>query len=105
MELAFYSDLKSAVIASLLSKKRFEKQQGYWTEPLTGLNFGSYLWQLERAPLTEVTLERAKNYGLDALRWLTDRGVGVFVDAKKSGHNRLVLSISIDQKEEFELAL
>jgi len=76
-------------------------RRGWWADQFadtTGDLFGSRLWLLERATLTNETVMRAKEYVREALAWMIDdkvaAGIDITVEATDSG---LVFSIGVQQ--------
>lgn len=82
--------LQTAVVLSLFVDRRVDLDQipaganarGWWadTVPDTGDRIGSRLWLLAREKQTQATLNRARDYAIEALQWLIDDGVARAVD-------------------------
>ena len=100
--------LVRAVIISLFTWRRANKddelpngdRQGWWGDTYPDVNndqIGSRLWLLTRAKLTTETVNRAKEYAEESLKWLIDdtAAVGVDVYAERQGIERLALQITI----------
>ncbi|PKR50758.1 phage GP46 family protein [Thalassospira marina] len=77
--------LETAVIASLFTDRRARDddavpdgdRRGFWGDAwpvIPGLKVGSRLWLLDREIITSQTIARVREYGSEALRWLTDNG-------------------------------
>lgn len=86
------ADLETAVLISLFTDRRAAEgdvlpdaerdRRGWWADavPLVeGDQIGSRLWLLARAKRTPDTLERAREYAAEALRWLLDDAVATDV--------------------------
>ncbi|MCB2200890.1 phage GP46 family protein [bacterium] len=54
---------------------------GWWNDALQGTPLGSRLWLLRRAKLTNDTLQKAKEYAEEALKWMVDAGIASRVTA------------------------
>lgn len=85
--------LETAVFLSLFLDRRAEPgdvlpdgetdRRGWWADALpvvAGDRVGSRLWLLARSKQTADVLDRAREYALEALRWLTDDRVASKVD-------------------------
>lgn len=101
-------DLARAVYNSLFSWARAKddddlpgnSRYGWWGDTFadeTDDHFGSRLWLLMRAKMTDENLAKAEEYANEALQWLIDDGVAtaVTVKAEKGGQERLDLAIEI----------
>lgn len=108
-------DLPRAVLNSLFSWGRAEasdekEHQGWWADTyaeVPGDHFGSRLWLLRRAKLTDETLLRAKEYARESLVWLLDDGVAsdVEVEAVRGGLDRLDLMVTIRKPGDKSIAM
>jgi phage gp46-like protein len=74
-------ELQSAILLSLFPHGRdsdspFLQQRGWWGDAFLrdedDDGFGSVLWLLERATITEITALLARAYAEDALAWMLD---------------------------------
>ena len=99
-------DLTRAVINSLFSWRRANDDDelpgtsrfGWWGDTFAVSDqFGSRLWLLSRAKLTEETPKKAKEYAEEALSWLVEDGVAaaVNVSVDRATVDRLDMSIEI----------
>lgn len=102
--------LPRAVIISLFSWRRAnpddnaDQVMGWWgdTYPtVTGDRIGSRLWLLGREKVTNDTLNRARDYAIEALQWMLDDGVAarIDVDSQRSGMDEAQLNITIYQRD------
>lgn len=107
---AVANPLPRAVIISLFSWRRAnpddnaDQVMGWWgdTYPtVTGDRIGSRLWLLGREKVTNDTLNRARDYAIEALQWMLDDGVAarVEVDSRRSGQDSAELDITIYQRD------
>lgn len=107
---AVVNPLPRAVIISLYSWRRANPDDnapvmmGWWgdTYPtVTGDRIGSRLWLLGREKITNNTLNRARDYAIEALQWLIDDGVVARVEASavRSGMDEALLTIDIYQRD------
>ena len=105
-------ELLSSILISLFSDARanddeFEgvktwepSKRGYWGEQLDGVNYGSKLWLLKRAPKDEETLEKAKIYAKEALDWLVSGGGEETLKVKTSyEQDAMLIDIALKGKE------
>jgi phage gp46-like protein len=79
--------LETAVTASLFTDRRAREddalpdgsdRRGFWGEAwpaVGGVRMGSRLWLLDREIITSETVARVREYGTEALQWLTQLGV------------------------------
>ena len=101
-------ELARAVYNSLFSWARArdddslpgDSRYGWWADTYAEEaddRFGSRLWLLMRAKLTDENVQRAQEYAEEALKWMLDDGVAVSVDvtAERFGQERLDLSIEV----------
>ena len=65
--------LHTAVITSLFSDARYERQRGWWGDLLAGRVTGSRLWLLHREKQSTDTLRRAEQYAAESLQWLMEK--------------------------------
>lgn len=102
--------LPRAVIISLWSWRRANEDDsaaqvmGWWgdTYPtVTGDRIGSRLWLLGREKIINDTLNRARDYAIEALQWMIDDGVAarIDVDSQRSGMEEALLNVVIYQRE------
>lgn len=107
---AVVNPLPRAVIISLFSWRRANPDDnapvsmGWWgdTYPtVTGDRIGSRLWLLGREKVTNDTLNRARDYAIEALQWMLDDGVAarIDVDSQRSGMDEAQLDIAIYQRD------
>jgi len=82
-ELSQDESLNRAVIISMFTWRRANpdditegEKMGYWGDsaepPQTNDKIGSRLWLLSREKVTQSTINRAREYGEEALQWLVD---------------------------------
>ena len=103
-------DLRRAVYNSLFSWARAsdsdelpgDSKQGWWGDTYaddTGDHFGSKLWLLSRAKVTQETLLKAQDYAAAALQWMIDDGIAKSVDvsAERGGADQLNLTVTIQK--------
>lgn len=105
------NDLATAVLVSLFTDKRAsddwnptdgtQDRRGWWADYYEDRPFGSLLWTLDRAKKTQATLGLARQYAIDALRWLLDDGVAktVEVDARWVTSTMIGMLIVITQPD------
>lgn len=104
--LAIDNGLETAVLISLFSDRLAEAddgvtdRRGWWGDLLAeipGDRIGSRLWLLAREKQLTSVLNRAADYGREALQWLVDDGVArsVEVTAEKAGEGILGLDVVI----------
>ncbi|MEZ6004713.1 MAG: phage GP46 family protein [Planctomycetota bacterium] len=94
--------LQSAVLLSLFTNARDDQAdpgtdpQGWWGDT-DGDEWGSLLWQLQRAKLTEELIERARQSAEASLQWLLEDGIASQIDvaAERYELNGLALSVRI----------
>ena len=109
-------DLTRAVINSLFCWRRANdddelpgaSRYGWWGDTFAvNDKFGSRLWLLSRAKLTEQTALRAKEYAEEALQWLIEDGVAaeVVVNVEKATTERLDLSVEITKPNDTTASL
>ena len=101
-------DLARAVYNSLFSWARAKddddlpgsSRYGWWGDTYADDvddRFGSRLWLLMRAKLTDEVVQHAEEYANEALQWMIDDGIAssVTASAERVGQDRLDLSIEI----------
>ena len=94
--------LRTAVMVSLFSDRRGTREElerfgdsdprGWWGDllaPVEGDAWGSKLWLLEREKQTDETLNRAREYSSEALRWLREDGIAERVNVEAAWMDRL----------------
>ena len=101
--------LESAVLMSLFLDRRAnpddeipdgsEDPRGYWADFED--RWGSRLWLLRRAVLSDETVSRAREYALEGLDWLTTSGVAsaVRVETEAQGLETLAIGVEIDDQK------
>jgi phage gp46-like protein len=108
--------LRSAVLASWFSDARAasddeipdgRSRRGWWADTQTGDNFGSRLWLLHRAPVTDETVARVEQYCSEALDWMLTENVATdfSVTAERTGTYRISATVTIDRDERESLTL
>ena len=109
-------DLTRAVINSLFCWRRANdddelpgtSRYGWWGDTFeVDDKFGSRLWLLSRAKMTEQTALRAKEYAEEALQWLIDDGVAaeVIVTVERATADRLDMSVEITKPNDTTASL
>lgn len=108
--LAVTNPLVRAVVMALFTWRRAEaddpiegERWGWWGDNLAeqvGDRIGSRLWLLSREKLTASTVQRAIEYGKEALAHLVEDGVatGVTVEAERRGLDMLAMRVLIDRQ-------
>jgi phage gp46-like protein len=105
------NDLETAVLISLFTDARAapgyvsadgtNDLHGFWGDTYSQTNWGSRLWQLDRASISNrpVILQAAQNYATEALQWLIDDGVAATISATVSflTPNTISLSVTITE--------
>jgi len=94
-DLASESGMRAAVIVSLFSDRRAERddvlpgaphdtdRRGWWADAwpeVSGDRIGSRLWLLSREKQTADVLQRARGYAEEALAWLVEDGAALAVE-------------------------
>lgn len=109
--------LVRAVIMALFTWRRAEADDpiegarwGWWGDNVAeqeGDRIGSRLWLLSREKLTSSTVQRAIEYGREALAHLVEDGVAtrVTVEAERQGLNMLAMRVIVDRVNGQELDL
>lgn len=102
--------LETAVIISLFTDRRADVtdplplnetfRRGWWGDSyaeIQGDQIGSHLWLLQREKTTQETLNRTKEYSLEALAWLTEDGIAESVQVNTSWVNKIqgVMAIEV----------
>ena len=66
---------------------------------------GSKLWMLQRASLTDQTLEQARLYVLESLQWLLEEGLAVALDVQVTpiSAQGLLLKVKIDEQQPMQI--
>lgn len=106
------NQLARAVILSLFTWRRAEPGDvqpgesrlgwcGDTLAPVVGDKFGSWLWLLGRQNVTTRTIQRAKEYSEEALKWFVDDGVcaSVEVTAEKFSRNGIAVSVVLYRED------
>lgn len=107
-------DLARAVVNSLFSWRRAAEsdetpgmsKEGWWADTFSnGDEFGSRLWLLQRAKLTDEALLKAKEYVREALQWLIDDAVvgRIDVDVVRNGVDRMDMSVVLIKPDQSSL--
>ena len=96
--------LRTAVVLSLFIDRRANAddeipdgttdRRGWWAD-----DNGSRLWLLSRAKETGSTLQRARDYALEALQWLMDGGIASGVDVQAEWVSTGVLGLLVTIKK------
>lgn len=110
--------LETAVLISLFCDARADsadelpepngKRRGWWGDQFSdarGDRTGSKLWLLWRAKRTAETLERARQYCVDALQWMIADGVAASVTVATSFISIAVLTGSGVNPDEYALVI
>lgn len=71
---------------------------GWWGEAYLpdGGQFGSRLWTLKRSSLSQETRQKARDFSLEALRWMIDSGIATSTPVTVSIPERGVLGILVE---------
>lgn len=84
-DLAVDNGLTSAILISLFSDARDDSQslslnnRGFWAENEND-KYGSLLWLFYREKIVPATVEKVKQYALQALAWLKEDGIASDID-------------------------
>ena len=98
------AELNTAIINSLMSDARAQEsdgtgndKRGVWHNSITGEEYGSRLWTLERRKLTPDTLNKAREYAEEALQWLIDDRIATSVEVttERRGIDQMVMNVTI----------
>lgn len=106
--LAEETGLDTAIIISLFTDRRAEAddilpdggddRRGWWGDAFAdkpGDKIGSRWWLLRRSKITEETLLRLEEYGMEALQWLLDDQVAVDLSVIASRVSRTGVQVDI----------
>ena len=81
-----------------------EELGGWWADKFLegGGPLGSRLWTLRRSSLTSETRQRARDYAVEALRWLVVQGIAssVAVETAIPERGRLALYVTVTREGE-----
>lgn len=102
-------ELETALIISLFTDRRAnddddlelnESRRGWWADTFNTIRndkIGSRLWLLRRAKMTSETLARAREYVLEACRWLLDDNVASSLDVETEflGSSTIAIQITV----------
>lgn len=88
---------QTAVLMSLFSDRRVNRERGWWADQVIDRITGSRLWTLKRAKSTTETLRLVEQYTAEALQWLLDSEAAedVSVHAQWSTKARGYLELTI----------
>lgn len=101
-------ELESAIIISIFTDRRANDDddllqdadpRGWFGDsfnPNRNDKIGSRLWLLRRAKMTDDTIAKAREYVIEALRWLVDDNVASSINVETSRYNMSTLAISIE---------
>jgi len=108
-------ELTRAVIISLFTWRRANpddviegQKMGWWGDAtVSNDKIGSRLWLLAREKVLPATINRAREYALEALQWLIDDGVASRVDvmAERRGIDGIALAATIYRTDGSKIAL
>jgi len=99
--------LETSLIVSIFSDARADESQipqpesrrgwiGDLVAPVPGYQYGSLLWLLEQARLTQETLAQTENNTRAALNWMIEDGLAQSVDAISSRQDgSLILDVTV----------
>lgn len=75
---------------------------GYWGDAFLENPLGSRLWLLRRSALTSETRQRARDYAVEALRWLVLEGIASSVEVETAipERGRLALYVTVTREGE-----
>jgi len=112
------SGIVTAVIISWLTDRRADDEdilpdpsstdkRGWWGDEISDVEndrIGSKLWLLSREKTLDSVLQRAKEYGTEALEWMLEDDIvkSVFVESERQGtpgNDRLALRATIETLE------
>ena len=108
--------LRTAILISLFTDARAPAdaelpeqsadRRGWWGDDFPAAearrgDTGSLLWLLARSKITQATLNRAREYALNALRWLLTDGIASRLDVQVEAQEgqRLAFRIELDRPE------
>lgn len=111
-------DLSRAVINSIFTWRRSDvdddipgkSREGWWgdTYPDTvGDKFGSKLWLLQRAKLTDETMTKARDYVEESLQWMKEDGVAgaIAVETERGDFDRLDIFVVITKPDASQMTM
>ena len=111
-------DLARAVINSIFTWARADvdddlpgkSREGWWGDSFPdsqGDAFGSKLWLLQRAKLTDETVAKAKDYVEECLKWMLSDGVAgsVEVDAQRGDFDRLDILVVVTKPDATQMTM
>ncbi|MDH5633599.1 MAG: phage GP46 family protein [Gammaproteobacteria bacterium] len=88
-DLATSDGLDEAILISLFTDARVDDEsllddphdkRGHWADTYLDEPIGSKLWLLDRSKITDETLRKAREYAIEALRWMVPAGLAKAVD-------------------------
>lgn len=100
-------DLESALVISIFTDRRANdddnlelssSRRGWWGDtynPIRNDKIGSRLWLLRQSKMTQETLTRAREYVLEATRWLLDDNVASRIDVITEFYNSYTIAIQV----------
>lgn len=100
-------ELQTAIIMSLFTDRRAaiddpvmigESKRGWWGDTYnTNRNdkIGSRLWVLKNSKMTPSTLVKAKDYALEATRWLIEDNIASSIDVITQFYDKQTIAIQI----------
>lgn len=111
-------DLARAVINSIFTWARADvdddlpgkSREGWWGDTFPdslGDAFGSKLWLLQRAKLTDETISKAKDYVEESLKWMLSDGVAgsVAVEAERGDFDRLDILVVVTKPDASQMTM
>lgn len=111
-------DLARAVINSIFTWARADvdddlpgkSREGWWGDSFPdsqGDAFGSKLWLLQRAKLTDETVAKAKDYVEECLKWMLSDGVAgsVEVEAQRGDFDRLDILVVVTKPDATQMTM
>ena len=111
-------DLARAVINSIFTWARADVDddlpgkslEGWWGDSFPdsqGDAFGSKLWLLQRAKLTDETVAKAKDYVEECLKWMLSDGVAgsVEVEAQRGDFDRLDILVVVTKPDATQMTM
>lgn len=114
-DLAIGNELANSVFLSLYTDRRANNDdkipsgsdpRGFWADALTGTRWGSRLWLLERAVMSQETLRLAEDYANESLAWLVSDGIAASVESKAEflDCDKMTIEVSIKKPNGENLA-
>lgn len=103
--------LQHAVLMSLFSDRRAEPddevpdntgdRRGWWPDAIQNDLFGSRLWLLDRAVVTDSTPALVEQYMREALQWMLDDGIATAIEteAERQDKDRVAASVTVRRDE------